>query len=98
MAKGKLSTPDWIKEGYKSKEEYERKKGIKEKGKTGKTYKIKVCPKCGSSNVSVVLVGEEGKKANDWECKACKWRGRGIDDKELNEDEFLEHMEKMEGK
>jgi len=94
---GKLATPEWIKEGYKSKEEYERKTGKKTTGKkSGKTYRVKVCPKCGSTEVSVVLVGEEGKKADSWECKACKWRGHGIEKKSLTPDEFLEHMEKME--
>ena len=96
---GKLETPDWIREGYDSKEEYEKKKGIKGKKKSKeKTYKVKVCPKCGSTSVSIVLVGEEGKRADNWECKACKWKGRDIGEKELSEDEFLEHMEKMEGK
>ena len=91
---GKLETPAWIKEGYKSKEEYERKTGKKTaEKKAGKTYNVKVCPKCGSSEVGVVLVGEEGKKASDWECKSCKWHGRDIDEKTLTEDEFLEHME-----
>ena len=58
MAKSKLSTPDWIKEGYDSKEEYEKKKGIKGKKKEGKIFKIRKCPKCGSDNVQVVLTGE----------------------------------------
>ena len=35
---GKLATPDWIKEGYDSKEEYEKKKGIKGKKKEGKIF------------------------------------------------------------
>ena len=58
MAKGKLATPDWIKEGYDSKEEYEKKKGIKGKKKEGKIFKIRKCPKCGSDKVQVVLTGE----------------------------------------
>ena len=92
---GKLETPDWIKEGYDSKAGWEKAHGKKTIGKkAGKTYKVKVCPKCGSSEVSVVLVGEEGKKADSWECKSCKWHGRDIDEKELSEDEFLEHMER----
>ena len=45
---GKLATPDWIKEGYDSKEEYEKKKGIKSKKKDGKIFKIRKCPKCRS--------------------------------------------------
>ena len=96
---GKLSTPDWIREGYDSKEKYEKAKGIKNKTKkSGKTYKVKQCPKCKSTDVAVVLVGEEGKKAKDWECKKCKWKGEDIQEKEVSEDEFLDLMEKMEGK
>lgn len=96
--KSKLKTPDWILEGYDSEEEYNKKKGIKKEKKYEKTYKMKKCPKCGSSEVSVVLVGEEGKKADTWECKACKWRGKNIEEVELNEEEFLAHLEKMDGK
>lgn len=95
---GKLETPEWIREGYDSKAEWEKKKGIKSSKTKGKTYKVKKCPNCGSTAVSVVLVGEEGKRADNWECKSCKWRGRGIEEKELTEDEFLEHLERMEGK
>ena len=90
---GKLSTPDWIREGYDSKAEWEKAHGVKKESQTktgsGKTFKIKVCPKCGSNQVSVVLVGEEGKKADNWECKKCKWKGRDIEVKEVGEDEFL---------
>ena len=92
---GKLETPAWIKEGYNSKEEYERKKGEGQKTETkkkGKSYRVKACPKCGGTDVSVVLNGEEGKKADEWECKKCKWHGRNIEEKEMNEDEFLEQM------
>ena len=64
----------------------------------GKTYKIKICPECGSSKVSVVLTGEEGQKVDEWECKSCKWHGRTVDEKTLTADEFLEHIEKEEGK
>ena len=58
---GKLSTPDWIREGYDSKEDYEKAKGIKSSSKKGKFKKIKVCPKCGAKEIRVVLGGEEGK-------------------------------------
>ena len=80
---GKLATPEWILEGYKSKEEYEKKKGIKSEKKAEKTYRIKACPKCGGSQVSVVLVGEEGKRADSWECKKCKWHGRDVNTEEV---------------
>ena len=96
---GKLTMPGWIKEGYDSKEDWEKANGKKTAGKkVGKIYRVKKCPECGSTEVSVVLLGEEGRRVNEWECKACKWKGRDIDDKELNEDEFLEHLERMEGK
>jgi len=73
MPKNKLSTPDWIKEGYDSKQEYEKtrqkaeplatsstrsqSKGIDTKKKTDRTFKIRECPKCKSDNVRVVLTG-----------------------------------------
>lgn len=92
---GKLATPDWIREGYDSKADYEKAKGIKTKTKKiGKIYKVKQCPKCKSTDVGVVLIGEEGKKASDWECRKCKWKGTNINEKEVSEDEFLELMEK----
>jgi len=95
--KNKLSTPDWIKEGYDSKEDYEKAKGIKKKEK-GRIFRIKECPKCGSRDVRVILGGEEGKGPKGWECKKCKWKGQNIVEKELNEEEFLEYLdEKSEG-
>ncbi len=90
---GKLATPDWIREGFDSKADYEKAKGIKTKKSKGKTYKIKVCPKCKSDNVGVVLTesdSEDAKGTGEWECKKCKWKGRDIQDKEVSEDEFLE--------
>lgn len=92
--KGKLSTPEWIIEGYDSKEAYEKAKGIKKKKKSEKTYIIKICPECRSDNVKVVLGKEEGKGAGEWECGKCKWKGKNVDEKEVSEDEFLEIMEK----
>ena len=123
MAKSKLSTPDWIREGYDSKADWQRakelasnspKRGqIREKAqgkkpdrkKTGKIFKVKVCPKCGSSEVKVVIDGKEGfgnKERNSvaaapsWECKSCSWSGENVKEKEMSEDEFLEHTERME--
>ena len=109
MAKSKLSTPDWIKEGYGSKEEYEKKKGIKEKKKDGKVFKIRKCPKCGSDKVQVVLTGEEGsdedeilstsskrgqsKGAGEWECKKCKWAGTNVKMDEVSEEEFMKYLD-----
>ena len=56
-------------------------------------FRIKVCPKCGSDEVGVVLTGEEGKGAKEWECKKCKWQGRDIEEKELSEDEFMKYLD-----
>ncbi len=90
---GKLSTPDWIKEGFDSPEAYAKAKGIKKKKEKGKTFKIRKCPKCGSNKVNVVLTGEEGKGAREWECKKCKWHGRNVEEEELNEEEFMKYLD-----
>lgn len=82
--KSKIQTPDWILKGGKPPKEKKKEK----------TYNIRECPKCKSGNVAVVLGEEEGKGADEWECKKCKWIGRDILKKELSEDEFLEYMEK----
>ncbi len=88
---GKLSTPDWIREGFDSKADWEKAHhaGTDNKSKKGKMFKVRKCPKCGSTNVSVVLVGEEGKKADKWQCEKCKWVGRDIEIEEIPEEEFL---------
>ena len=70
-------------------------KGIStKKKKAGKTFKIRECPKCGSDDVGVVLIGEQGKKANNWECRKCGWKGSNIKEKELTEDEMMEYLDK----
>jgi hypothetical protein len=94
MAKSKLATPDWIKEGYDSPESYAKVKGKPEKKKeAGKTFKVRKCPKCGSDNVNVVLTGEEGKGAKEWECRKCKWAGKDIKESELTEEEFMKYLD-----
>ncbi|MDO8623448.1 MAG: hypothetical protein Q7R52_04330 [archaeon] len=91
---GKLATPDWIREGYDSKEEYEKSCGIKNKKKTKeKTFKIRRCPKCKSDDVSVLLTGEEGKGKGEWECKKCKWKGRDVKEEEISEDDFMKYLD-----
>ncbi len=80
----KLKTPDWILKG--------RKKPTAKKSKE-KTFKIRECPKCGGNDVSVVLIGEEGKSAREWECNKCKWVGRDVNEKELSEDEFMKYLD-----
>lgn len=83
---GKLKTPDWILQG---KEKTSSKLGQSKEKKKGKTFKLRVCPKCGRTSVSVVLLGEEGRKADEWECKKCGWSGKNIKIQELSEGEFL---------
>jgi hypothetical protein len=93
---GKLTTPDWIKEGYDSPEEYAKVKGkpVKKK-KEGRTFKVRACPKCRSTDVAVVITGQEGKGKGEWECKKCKWKGKNTDETEMNEDEFMEYSDKI---
>ena len=93
MGKSKLATPDWIKEGYDSPAEYAKAKGIKNKKEKGKTFKIRKCPKCGSYDVGVVLTGEEGKGAKEWECKKCKWKGKDVEEEELSEEQFMKYLD-----
>lgn len=95
--KKKLETPDWIREGFDSKEEYENSKGMNKK-KEGKAFKIKRCPNCGSSDVKVIIGGKEGQGSKGWECGSCSWQGEDVKVEEVSEQEFLEHLEKMEGK
>ena len=90
--KPKLKTPDWILEGYSSEEEYNKKKSIKQK-KVGKTFKLRLCPKCGSDRINVLLTGEEGKNKGEWECKKCKWQGRNVKEKSLGEEEFMKYLD-----
>lgn len=98
MEKSKLKTPDWILEGYNSKEEYEKSKGKSDeksskKKSEGKIFKIRECPKCHNDNVNVVLTGEEGKGAREWECRKCNWIGKNISERELTEDEFMKYLD-----
>lgn len=93
MPKNKLITPSWILEGYDSEAAYNKAKGIsKGKKKSGKTFRIRECPECGSDDVKVVITGEEG-KGNEWECMKCKWHGPDIVEKELSEDEFMKYLD-----
>ncbi len=92
--KSKLSTPEWILQEFDSKEAYEKFKGVKKsKNKDGKTFKIRVCPECGTDDVSVVLTGEDVKNSGEWECHKCKWVGKEIEEKELTEDEFMKYLD-----
>lgn len=94
--KSKLSTPDWILEGYDSEAEYNKAKGIKDVKKKGKIFTIRECPKCGSDDVGVVISGSDAEEGGGdaWECRKCKWTGKDINEKELTEDELMEYMDK----
>jgi len=92
---GKLATPDWIREGFDSKADWEKAHGTGKKKKEGKTFKLRRCPKCGSDNVAVVLNGEEGKATGEWECKKCKWKGANVKEEELSEDQFMKYLDEQ---
>ncbi len=96
MKKSKLKTPDWVLEGYDSPEAYAKAKGKTEKKKRGKTFKIRECPKCHSNDVCIVLSGSDSEEGGgkEWECKKCKWTGRDIIEKELEEEELMEYLDK----
>jgi DNA-directed RNA polymerase subunit M/transcription elongation factor TFIIS len=99
MAKSKLKTPDWIIEGYDSPADYAKAKGGKvEKKEKVKKFKIRVCPKCGDDNVGVALSNldseEESNTGKQWECRKCKWKGENVKEKDLTEDELMEHLDR----
>ncbi|MEN7982564.1 MAG: hypothetical protein ABFQ65_03895 [Nanoarchaeota archaeon] len=58
--------------------------------KSGKTFKLRKCPKCGSDEVGVI-VGEEVK--GKWECRKCGWKGVDVKEDELSEDEFMKYLD-----
>ena len=93
--KNKLSTPQWILEGYDSEEEYNKSKGISSKKKDGKTFKIRECPKCGSDDVGLVLSESDSEEGGgkEWECRKCKWHGSNVKEKELTEDELMKYLD-----
>lgn len=96
--KSRLSTPDWILEGYDSPAAYAKAHGKKEPEKEkGKTVKIKTCPKCGSNDVGITLSNmdfeEESNTGKQWECRKCKWTGSEIKEKTLSEDEFMKYLD-----
>ena len=94
---GKLTTPDWITEGFDSKADWEKSHGVKSEKKKGKTFRIRICPKCKSYDVGIVLSGndfeEESNTGRLWQCKKCKWNGENIGERELTEDEFMEYLD-----
>jgi ribosomal protein L37AE/L43A len=89
MAKKKLSTPDWITEGYDSPAEYAKVHGkVGENKKAGKTFGVRKCPECGSDEVKVIT-GEIGM----WKCKKCRWEGKNIKQEELTEEKFMKYLD-----
>ena len=90
-----MKTPDWILKGYDSKADWEKAHGVKSKTKKDKTFKIKICPKCGSDDVHVVLSNSNSEEGggDEWECKKCGWRGTDIKEKELTEEEFMKYLD-----
>jgi len=95
--KPKVQTPAWILEGYDSKEEYNKAKGITDENKSGKTFKIRRCPKCDSDDVGVVLSGSDSEEdsgtGREWECRKCGWIGKDVKKEELIEDEFMKYLD-----
>lgn len=77
--KSKIQTPEWI---LKGDEEVPKKK------KKGKTFKVRECPECGSDDVGVVI-GEVGV----WECRKCSWKGSNVNEKELDEEDFMKYLD-----
>jgi len=93
--KEKMKTPDWIIEGYDSKADWEKKKGISSEKKVSNTFKIKVCPKCNGDDVGLVLSNSDAEEGGgkEWECRKCKWVGVNINEKQLTEDEFMKYLD-----
>jgi len=89
--KTKLLTPTWILKGYDSEKDYNKTKGIDNKKRTGKTFKIRKCPKCDSDDVGVV-VGKE--KTGEWGCNKCNWKGKDINETKMNEEDFMKYLDK----
>jgi predicted RNA-binding Zn-ribbon protein involved in translation (DUF1610 family) len=99
VKKAKVSTPDWILEGYDSKADWEKAQGISSEKKIGKTFKIKECPKCGNRGVKIVLsnldLEEETNTGKNWQCPKCGWIGEKVLERKLSEDEFIEYLEEF---
>lgn len=86
VKKSKIKTPDWILKGEKE---------VSSKKKTGKTFKVRICPKCGSDEVGVVLSGSDKETGGgkEWECRKCKWKGKNISEREYEEEEFMAYLD-----
>lgn len=93
--KSKLATPDWILEGYDSEADYNKAKGIDQKKKKGKTFKIRECPECNSDDVGLVLSNSDSEEGGgkEWECRKCGWVGSDVKEKDLTEDELMVYLD-----
>jgi DNA-directed RNA polymerase subunit M/transcription elongation factor TFIIS len=81
--------------GFDSEADYNKAKGVSKEKKSGKVFKIKECPKCGSDEVGLVLSNSDAEEGGgkEWECRKCEWVGSNIVEKELTEDEFMAYLD-----
>ncbi len=72
-------------------------KAPKKESKKEKVFRIKLCPKCKSDNVKIILSGmnseEQSNTGKEWKCDNCGWKGKEIIEKELSEEEFLKYLD-----
>ena len=92
-----MKTPEWILEGYDSKADWEKVKGIVSEKKIGKNFKVRECPKCKGDDIAIVLSGSDSEESTNtgrvWECRECKWKGSKINERELTEEEFMKYLD-----
>jgi len=88
-----MKTPDWILEGFDSKSDWEKAKGLGGKGrkKSEKVFKVRKCPECRSENVKVIV---EKEARGAWECSSCSWKGMEPEREEFTEEEFMKHLDR----
>jgi transcription elongation factor Elf1 len=60
----------------------------KKSTKKEKTFTIRKCPKCGSSDVGIKIGGK-----GDWECHKCNYFGSDFKVEEVSEEEFLSQFD-----
>lgn len=54
-----------------------------------KKFKVKLCPKCKSDDIGLAIGGNVGL----WECRKCGYRGVGIIEKEMTENEYFNYLD-----
>src|SRR3989344_7170646 len=110
---GKLSTPEWILEGYDSPAEWKKAKGLgaapskkaatpkkekkSSKSEKGKTRTFKVRA-CPKCKSDIVKVVVGEEAKGLWICESCKWKGRNVEELEMSEDDFIQYLEDKEKK